>query len=48
MFTGTLTARNLTAALESEIARTHQGLEDGFAPFDPVETPKAWHRILQG
>lgn len=48
MFTGTLTGRNLTAALESEIARTHQGLEDGFAPFDPVETPKAWHRILQG
>lgn len=48
MFTGTLAGKDLIEALEVEIARTNQGLADGLAPFDPIQTPMAWHRLLQG
>lgn len=48
MFTGTLTGQDLIDALDVEIARTNQGLAAGLAPFDSVQTPIAWHRVLQG
>jgi len=48
MFTGTLAGQDLIEALDAEIARTNQGLADGLGPFDPIQTPIAWHRVLQG
>lgn len=48
MFKGTLSGPPLTTALDSEIARTVQGIAQQLAPYDPVVTPQSWHRILQG
>lgn len=48
MFTGTLTGAPLILALEAEIARTDAAIREGLAGFDAIQTPSAWHRILQG
>lgn len=48
MFTGTLGGQALVEALETELARTDQGIRNGLAGFDALHTPQAWHRILQG
>ncbi|MBD3817804.1 MAG: hypothetical protein IE912_02660 [Brevundimonas diminuta] len=38
----------LLAALDVEIARTDAGIQAGLVDFDPIQTPQAWHRMLQG
>lgn len=48
MFIGKLGGADLVSALDNELHRTNQGLVDGLAPFDAVQTPTAWHRVLQG
>lgn len=48
MFIGKLGGADLVSALDYELTRTNQGLIDGLASFDAVQTPTAWHRVLQG